>query len=141
MTFSCGVVFGTTEQKMRKMNQKANHSAGRAATTKPPRTLRTKIIAVAVPIQIRTELRTGSGTRTLSVRSDTETRHVRFWPDGRRELMPRSYTSSRLFAARFVTIKPINNSRSIFARTESSYRRIEAQMTRSQRLAESEVRA
>ena len=26
---------------------------------------------------------------------DTATRHVKIWPDGRRELMPRSYTLSR----------------------------------------------
>lgn len=43
--------------------------------------------------------------------------------------------------ARFVTVKPINNSRSIFSRTENSYRHIELQMARSQRVAESEVMA
>ena len=123
------------------MSNTNNYSAGRAATKKPLRTSRTTIRAVSVPIQIRTELRTGSGTRTLSVCSETEIRHVRCWPDGRRELMPRSYTSSRLFMARFVTVKPINNSRSVFSRTENSYRRIELQMARSQRVAESEVMA
>ena len=83
--------------------------------------------AVEVPVEIRTELRTGSGTRTLSVRRETETRHVKIWPNGIHELMPRSYTVA-VFNGTALLSGRRNNSRNIFARTDAVYRRIEARM-------------
>ena len=55
------------------------------------------IRAYEMPVIIRTELRTGSGVKILDEHPDTELRHVRYYPDGRRELMPRAYTSGVIF--------------------------------------------
>ena len=70
-------------------------SSASSAPRRPAPRRQAVIKAIEVQVEIRTELRTGSGTRLLSVRYDTATRHVKIWPDGRRELMPRSYTLSR----------------------------------------------
>ena len=55
------------------------------------------IRAWQMPVIVRTELRTGSGVKVLDEHRDTELRHVRHYPDGRRELMPRAYTSGVIF--------------------------------------------
>lgn len=47
--------------------------------------------ACCVPVLIRTELRTGSGVKVLDEHKDTERRYVRIYPDGHKELLPRSY--------------------------------------------------
>lgn len=68
----------------------------RATRRKPPRPRKAVIRPYEMPVIIRTELRTGSGVKTLSVKRSTELRHVRYWPDGRRELLPRAYTSAQV---------------------------------------------
>jgi len=103
-------------------------SARQKTTHTKAQTKRAAIRPVRMPVVIKTELRTGSGVRTLSVRRDTELRHVRTWPDGRRELMPRAYTSSLLFNASVVAPRLRNNGYSIFARLDAAYRRIDEHM-------------
>lgn len=76
------------------------------------------------PVILRTELRTGSGVKTLSERQSTETRHIRFYPDGRCELLPRIYTCRALSGER-VRIPSRNCARGVFVRTEMAYRAIE----------------
>lgn len=105
----------------------SNDSASTKTSHRSSNRRQAAIRAIEVPVEIRTELRTGSGTRTLSVRRETETRHVKTWPNGRQELMPRSYTVP-VFNGTVSLTSRRNNSRSIFARTDAVYRRIEARM-------------
>lgn len=58
---------------------------------------------------------------------------MKSYPDGRREMMPRAYTSAVLFGASVTPLSRRNNSRSIFARTETAYRRIEERMAGTRR--------
>lgn len=105
--------------------QNSNTSAPIQKPQKRSRRRQAVIRTIDVPVEIRTELRTGSGTRTLSVRRETETRHLKMWPNGRQELMPRSYTAA-VFNGTVSLTSRRNNSRSVFARTDAVYRRIEA---------------
>lgn len=92
---------------MRKKNSapNANPTVARSTTRKASRQKTAKsakrkqpvIRAWQMPVIIRTELRTGSGVKVLDEHRDTELRHVRYYPDGRRELMPRAYTSGVIF--------------------------------------------
>lgn len=74
----------------------------------------------------------------LSVKHESETHHVKVWPDGRCEPMPRSYSYAVLNGIPVTNRR--NNSRSLFARTNAAYRRIEERLDGRRRTAAKEVR-
>ena len=89
------------DNKKKNSAPNANPTVARSTTRKPPRPKPHRqqpvIRAWQMPVIIRTELCTGSGVKVLDEHPDTELRHVRYYPGGRRELMPRAYTSGVIF--------------------------------------------
>ncbi len=81
----------------RKPSRRKQAQSAERGVTSAKRRQQPVIRSYQMPVLVRTELRTGSGVKVLDEHPDTELRHIRIYPDDRRELMPRAYTSGVIF--------------------------------------------